>query len=120
MDNQNFLDCSEIKDQTVIMIVLSEHPSEPFYVVEKKPGRRIEGTTIFWGERLKNLIHNSKLFSEKQHHGMNRLFAIGEPNRKNLDVVGYRAMTQTEKDEWIKKVSLIPELENLIVIIKNS
>jgi len=117
---ENYLDCSWIKNQTVVMVVLEKNEAEPFYIVERKPGLRIIGTTIFWGEGLKRLIHSPYIFSKVQHHGMNRLFAIGEPNRKNLDVIGYRAMTQSEKDEWIEKISLIPELLDLVEIIQNS
>lgn len=117
---EKFLESSEINNQTVIMVILEGHTSEPFYVVEKKAGLRIIGTVIYWGERLKTLIHSPYIFCKVQHRGMNRLFALGEPNRKNVDVIGYRRMTQEEKDEWIEKISLIPELNELVDVIKNS
>ncbi len=117
---ENLLCTNEVKDQTVIIIIYTDKKPEPFYVVEKKPGRRIVGTTIYWGEKLNTLIERPHLYCKIQHHDMNRLFAIGEPNRINVHVIGYRFLTEFEKEEWTEKIILVEKLNDLIEIIKNS
>jgi hypothetical protein len=109
----------EVKKMSVIMVELQGGCSHPYFVVDIRPGK-INDSIVFVGESLERLIKTPYIYSEIPHNGMDKLYGMGEPNRRNALVSGFRNILEKEKDEWINKILNIPDLKNLIQIIEKS
>ncbi|MEI7689103.1 MAG: hypothetical protein WCI91_02855 [Candidatus Nomurabacteria bacterium] len=114
-----YLKNEEIKKGHIFMIDFENGDSDPFYVSSVEPGES-QGSTIYRGESLSFLLKIPNLFSVETNHISDKRYALGEPNRKNLGLKGYRKMTKNEKEEWKEKIQKIPLLQPLIYIIKSS
>jgi hypothetical protein len=115
MEIIKYLSKEEIFEHSIIMIDLTNGNTKPYYVWKKENGKVI-GSIIYLGELLENLII-APYWYPLRHKTTERFYAMGEPNKLNIEVLGYRKMTEDEKKEWAKKLAPIPGLKDLFDIL---
>ena len=111
-----YLKSNEITSGLVFMIDFENGDADPFFISSIESGE-IKDSIVYRGESLSFLLKIPHMFSVDTNNISDRRYALGEPNRKNLGVVGYRKMTESEKNEWKFKIQKISLLRNLLEII---
>jgi hypothetical protein len=106
----DYLNFSEIKENSFIMIEFEDGTKEPYFVDQKRKGG-ISGATMLLGHKLSELISNPKLYPCSRTGGTDRFYIANEETKgQHEGVIGYRPLEQEEKNEWQEKLKLVKKL----------
>ncbi len=106
----------EINSNSVIVIDFEDGKQEPYFINRKSVGN-VTGATMLLGRKLNEIVLNPSLYPNSE----DRFYIENEEVKgKNEGVKGYRRLIESEKKEWIEKISKIEHLKDLKEIISKS